>query len=74
MEHCSVELTSALTKVIVEQLIRLKAVNAVEEIPFSISRLLYLANNKSDLNIERDIFEQFCHESNKVLVDEIGHF
>jgi len=39
---------SALLKVIVEMLIRVKVVGSVEQIPFSISRLLYLASNRSD--------------------------
>ena len=48
LEHCSTELVSALLKVIVEVLIRTQSVLSVETIPFSISRLLYLASNKSD--------------------------
>jgi hypothetical protein len=32
-------------------------VQSVEQIPFQISRLLFLANSKSDLQIERDLFD-----------------
>lgn len=48
LEHCPTELISALLKVVVEVLIRTKSVNSVETIPYSISRLLYLASNRSD--------------------------
>ena len=65
---------SALLKVVVEGLIRTKQVLSVEQIPFSISRLLYLVTNKSEAPIEKEIFEQFCMESNKIMVDEINHF
>ena len=68
------ELISALLKVLVEGLIRTKSIESVEQIPFSISRLLYLASNRSDQLMEREIFEQFCLESNKIMVDEINHF
>ena len=30
--------------------------------------------NKSEAPIEKEIFEQFCMESNKIMVDEINHF
>ena len=74
LEHFSMELISALLKVLVEGLIRTKSIESVEQIPFSISRLLYLASNRSDQLMEREIFEQFCLESNKIMVDEINHF
>lgn len=74
LEHCSTELISALLKVIVEGLIRTRSVSSVETIPFSISRLLYLASNRSDQPVEREIFEQFFLESNKIMIDEIHHF
>ena len=46
------------------------AVKQVEHIPFSISRLIYLANSKSDLGLERDIFETYLFESKKIIDDE----
>lgn len=36
--------------------------------------MLYLASNKSDQAVEREIFEQFFFESNKIMIEEIGHF
>ena len=74
LDNYAVEIVSALLKMIVEGLVRTQSINAVEQIPFSISRLLYLASNRSDQPVEREIFEQFCFESNKVMVDEIAHF
>jgi len=50
----------------------LDIVSGVEEIPHSISRLLYLANSKSDLLTEKDIFENFLLESKKALTDELN--
>jgi hypothetical protein len=71
LENCSVELVSVLLKYVVELLTKVDAVTAVEQIPHSISRLLYLSNNKSDLQTERELFELFLAESNKVMVDEL---
>jgi hypothetical protein len=62
---------SILLKFIVETLTELDIVSGVEEIPHSISRLLYLANSKSDLLTEKDIFETFLLESKKALTDEL---
>ena len=74
LEHSTTELVSALVKVIVEMLMRLQVVSTPEQVPFSISRLLFLASNRSDPNIEKEIFEQFCFESNKIVVEEVNHF
>jgi len=74
LEHASVELVSALLKLVVELLIQTNVISSVEQIPFSISRLLYLASNRSDQNVERELFDQFCYESNRIVVDEIKHF
>ena len=63
-----------LVKVVVEALIRTNSISSVEQIPFSISRLLYLASNRSDQTVERELFENYCMESNKILVEEIGHY
>ena len=62
---------SILLKFIVETLTELDIVSGVEEIPHSISRLLYLANSKSDFLTEKDIFETFLLESKKALTDEL---
>ena len=47
-----------------------EVVQSVEQIPFSISRLLYLANSKSDLAIEKEIFDSYLFESKKIIEDE----
>ena len=70
LEHCPVELCSILLKFVVQQLVTVEAVKQVEHIPFSISRLIYLANSKSDLSVERDIFDTFLFESKKIIDDE----
>lgn len=74
LEHCPNEIISSLIKILVEGLIRTKAIQSVEQIPFSISRMLFISSSKADLLLEREIYEQFCFESNKIMVDEINHF
>lgn len=46
---------------------------SVEQIPFSISRLLFLANSKSDLTVEKELFESYLVESKRILDDEVLH-
>ena len=65
---------SVLLKFVVELLNKVDAVSSVEQIPHSISRLLYLSNNKSDLQTERELFDLFLLESNKIMVDELRNF
>ena len=43
----------------------------MEEIPHSISRLLYMANAKSDLQTEKEIFEHYLLDSKKAMDDEL---
>jgi len=50
--------------------VTVEVVKTVEHIPFSISRLIYLANSKSDLGVERDLFETYLFESKKIIDDE----
>lgn len=70
LEHCPVELCSIMLKFIIQQLVTVEVVQSVEQIPFSISRLLYLANSKSDLAIEKEIFDSYLFESKKIIEDE----
>jgi nucleoside diphosphate kinase len=74
LEHNSMEIVSLLVKYIVEILIKLNVVESVETIPHSISRILYLASNKSDLALETELYNQFFIESNKIIIDEINHY
>jgi hypothetical protein len=46
------------------------AVQSAEHIPFSISRLIYLANSKSDIGVERELFDTYLFESKKIIDDE----
>ena len=45
-------------------------VQSVEQIPFSISRLLFLANSKSDVMLEKELFDNYLFETKKILDDE----
>jgi len=67
LEHCPVEIVSILLKFIIELLAEMEIVNGVEEIPYQISRLLYLANSKSELLTEKDIFDNYLHDSKKLI-------
>lgn len=67
LEHCPVEIVSILLKFIIELLAESEIVNCVEEIPYQISRLLYLANSKSELLTEKDIFDNYLHDSKKLI-------
>jgi len=69
LDHAPIEMTSVLLKLIVEILVKLGAVTAPEQIPHSISRLLYQANAKSDLETEHEIYESFLNEC-KVMIDK----
>ena len=71
LEQCPIELISILLKYIVEMLTSLEVISGVEEIPHSISRLLYMANSKSDLLTEKDIFETYLLDSKKAMDDEL---
>jgi hypothetical protein len=51
-------------------LFKIGAVTSPEELPISVSRLLYLANGKSDLETENDIFDNFLHECKSILDEE----
>lgn len=64
------ELVSILLKFVVEQLAQLDIVQSVEQIPFSISRLLFLANSKSDISLEKELFENYLYETKKFLDEE----
>jgi hypothetical protein len=48
-------------------------VQTVEQLPFSISRLLFVANAKSDLIVEKELFDTYLLESKKIIDDEIGY-
>ena len=67
MEMCSI-----LLKTLVQWLCAFELVQTAEQIPYSISRLLYLANGKSDLLIEKEIFDQYLLESKKLIDDELS--
>jgi hypothetical protein len=73
LEHCPVELCSILLKFIVQELCQIEVIQSVEQIPFSISRLLFLANSKSDLQVEKDLFDSYLVESKKILDEEVAH-
>ncbi len=47
-----------------------EAVQSVEQIPFSISRLIFVANSKSDLGVEKELFDSYLFESKKIIDDE----
>ena len=68
------ELISILLKVIVQLLTKVDAVQSVEMIPHSISRLLYLCNQRSDPITEREVYDLFLFESNKIVIDELKNF
>ena len=63
LEHNQSELVSVLLKCLVDQLVRIDAVKSVEHIPQSISRLLFLANNKTETSLEREIFDFYLKEA-----------
>lgn len=71
LDQCPIELVSISLKFIVEVLTDLELVSGVEEIPHSISRLLYLANGKSDLLTEKDIYDNYLLECKSVISDEL---
>jgi hypothetical protein len=71
IEQCPIELISILLKYIIETLTSLEIITVVEEIPHSISRLLYMANAKSDLQTEKEIFENYLLDSKKAMDDEL---
>lgn len=71
IEQCPIELISILLKYIIEMLTSLEIISVVEEIPHSISRLLYMANAKSDLSTEKEIFENYLLDSKKAMDDEL---
>ena len=70
LEHCPIELCSILLKFIIQQLVTVEAVQSVEQIPFSISRLIFVANSKSDLGVEKELFDSYLFESKKIIDDE----
>lgn len=51
-------------------LFKIEAISHPEELPISVSRLLYLANLKSDLDTENEIFDSFLHECKSILDEE----
>lgn len=74
LNNHQMELISILLKVVVELLTKVGAVESVEQIPHSISRLLYLCNQRSDILTEREIYDLFLFESNKIVIDELRSF
>ena len=73
LEHCPVELCSILLKTFVQELCQFEVVQSAEQIPHSISKLLYLANGKSDLTVEKEIFDCYLYETKKIIDDEVTH-
>jgi hypothetical protein len=55
---------------VIQELVKVEVVQSVEQIPFSISRLVYLANGKSDLAVEKELFDYYLLESKKILDNE----
>ena len=52
---------------------KVEVVQTVEQLPFTISRLLFVANAKSDLLMEKELFDTYLLETKRILDDEIGH-
>lgn len=71
LNHCPVELTSILLKLIVELIVSVGYCDKVEEIPECISKLLFLANSKSDLSLEKELFENYLHDCKSIIEQEI---